>query len=126
MCELHHSAASFKGIAERALGCFGVVAGMIAGILGTVLVFLRTEGGGLAVKIIVGGVFGFGMFILTWWVIAILIAPLLAVPEGKEARNAVKITRYLPFEKVIQLQFANEPVADLVQKASEEPKNLAI
>ncbi len=46
------------------------------------------------------------------------IAPRFAVPESKEARNAVRITHYWPKDKFVRLAFENEQLAEIVQKAN--------
>lgn len=58
---------------------------------------------------------GFGGFILAWWVIAVLIAPLFAASTSKEARNAVKIILVQPFDQRMVLAFRNEAMADAVE-----------
>jgi hypothetical protein len=120
MCEAHFASASYKAPAERVTEYLGIGFGILAGIFAAILLFLRWQGsGGLILKLFLGALFGFGLFILTWWVIAILIAPHLAAPESKEVRNAVRITRYMPGEQLVQLDFVNEQMAGLVDKANE-------
>jgi hypothetical protein len=117
MCDPHFAAASFKGTAERLTEILGIVAGGLAGILAAVLLFLRWEGDvHWFFKILGGALFGFGIFLLVWWMIAMVIAPHLATPESKEARNAVKITRFLPGEQMVRLDFKNEQMSDEMQK----------
>jgi hypothetical protein len=119
MCESHFTSANLKGPAEQATGCLGMGAGILAGIISMILLFLRWVGdNSLVTKLFVAAIVGFGVFILVWWVIAILIAPLLAVPEAREARNAVRITRYLPGEQMVQLTFVHEQMAFLLEKAN--------
>jgi hypothetical protein len=119
LCDAHYTAASYKSPAERATGCLGIGVGILAGISAAVLLFLRWQGsGGLILKLFLGVLFGLGIFVLVWWVIAILIAPLLAAPESKQARNAVRITRYLPTEHLVQLTFENEQMALLTEQAN--------
>lgn len=114
MCQSHFEAASHKGPLEKMFGCLGVAGGIVAGILGVVVLLLRWEGdGGLLAKIFMSGIFGFGMFILTWWIVASLLAPLFAVPESKEARGAVKIVRFQPWDQMVQLEFRNDSIAEL-------------
>ena len=45
-----------------------------------------------------------------------LIAPLFAVPESKEARGAVKIVRFQPWDQMVQLEFRNESFAESLQR----------
>ena len=120
MCEIHYQKASFKSPMEKAFGCLGIAAGVLAGLLAVIVLFLRWVGdNSLVTKLFVAAIVGFGMFILVWWIIAVQIAPLFAVPESKEARNAVRITRYVPGEQSVQLEFRNEQAADLVQQLNQ-------
>jgi len=120
MCNVHHEKASFKSPVERVLGCLGITGGILAGILMMILLFMRWVGdNNLVTKVFVAAVVGFGVFILVWWIIAILIAPHFAVPESKAVRDAVRITRFVPNEHMAQLEFRNEQAADLVQKINE-------
>jgi hypothetical protein len=109
MCEAHFASASDKAPAERVTEYLGIGFGILVWVFAAILLFLRWQGsGGLLLKIILGALFGFGMFILTWWVIAILIAPHLAAPESREVRNAVRITRYVPGDQLVQLDLVND------------------
>lgn len=117
MCALHHEAASHKGLAERAVGCLGVVGGAMFGILSVIVLLSRWEGGGgILAKIFMGAIVGFGMFVLAWWIVADQLAPLFAVSAAKEARGAVRITLVQPFDKRMVLLFRNEAMADLVER----------
>lgn len=117
MCQPHFEAASYKGPVERLFGCLGVAGGIVIGILSVVVLMLRWQGdGGILAKFFVGGIFGFGMFILAWWVIAILIAPRFAVRESREARGAVKIIRFQPWDQMTQLEFGNESYAEFFNR----------
>lgn len=119
MCNIHHEKASFKSPVERAFGCLGIVGGILAGILMMILLFMRWVGdNSLVTKLFVAAIVGFGVFVLVWWIIAVQIAPLFAVPESKEVRNAVRITRFIPNEHMVQLEFRNEQAADFVQAAN--------
>ena len=42
----------------------------------------------------------------------------LAAPESKKARNVVRITRFLPKERLVQLTFDNEQMAILVEQTN--------
>ena len=119
MCDRHYASASFISPAEKATGCLGIGIGILAGICSAVLLYMRWQGdAGLVLKIFLGALFGFGTFALVWWLIAVLIAPHLATPESKRARHAVRITRYLPGEHLVQLDFGNEQMALLVDRAN--------
>jgi hypothetical protein len=116
MCDPHFEAASFKGTAERVTSACGIVVGILGGLLAVILLLLRWQGNvSLIFKIFGGALFGFGMFLLAWYIISIVIAPHLAVPQAKEARNAVRVTRFLQGEQMVQLEFRNERMADLLR-----------
>ena len=122
MCAGHYASASCKSPAEKVTGWLGIGIGILAGIFSAILLYLRWQGnGGLVLKIFLGALFGFGTFVLVWWLIAILIAPHLAARESKAARSAVRITRYLPGERLVQLDFVNEQMALLVERANGSP-----
>ena len=119
MCEAHYAAASFKGTAEKLVGSLAVIGGILAGIVAVIILVLRWEGeGNLIAKLFVGGILGLGIFVLVWWIISASVAPLFAERESKEARSAVKIRHYWPGEQIARLEFENEQVAEMVQKAS--------
>jgi len=115
------NAASFKGTAEKLVGTLGVIGGILAGLFAAIVLLVRWRGtgeGNLILKLFAGGVFGLGIFLIVWAVVALSVAPLFAEPESKEARNAVRITRYWPSDKVVQLEFQNEQLAEIVGAAN--------
>src|SRR5689334_11646497 len=117
MCDSHFQIASFKGIAEKLIGTLAVIGGILAGFFAAIVLFVRWEGAeNIFLKLFAGGIFGLGIFLIVWAVIALSVAPLFAEPESKEARGAVKITHYWPREQVVRLEFQNEQVAELVKK----------
>lgn len=117
MCTVHHEAASHKGLAERAVGCLGVVGGALFGIVSVIFLLSRWEGGGgIFAKIFMGLIVGFGMFVLAWWIIADQLAPRFGVAAAREARDAVQITLVQPFDKRMVLLFKNEAMAEFVEK----------
>ena len=119
MCNQHFEAASFKGTAERFMDAMAIAGGLVAGLLAVALLYLRWVGeNGLLTKLFVGAMVGFGFFILVWWIISSSIVPLFATRESKEARNAVRITRYWPHEGFVRLDFENEQLAEIVQRSS--------
>lgn len=121
MCDPHFEAASFKGTAEKLVGTLGVIGGILAGLFAAVILMLRWQGAGegnIILKLFAGGVFGLGIFLIVWAVMALSVAPLFAEPESKEARNAVRITHYWPSNQVVRLEFQNEQLAEVVEKAS--------
>jgi hypothetical protein len=116
MCDRHFEAVNLKGTAERLMTPLGVAAGVLAGLLAAVLLLMRwADGSSLFVKFFIATIFGFGIFLLVWYVVAVLIAPLLAVPESKKSRNAVKIRRYIPTDQMVQLEFQNEKMAEVMR-----------
>lgn len=119
MCDTHFQAASFKGTAEKLVGALAVIGGALAGFFAAVVLFIRWEGAeNIILKLFAGGIFGLGIFLIVWAVIALSVAPLFAEPESKEARNAVKITHYWPREQAVRLEFQNEQVAEIVKQTN--------
>jgi hypothetical protein len=120
LCDAHFAVASHKSPAEKAAGFLGLAVGILAGIAGAILLFLRWQGsGGLLLKLFMGALVGFGFFVLVWWLIAIVIAPRFATPESRQVRNAVRITRYLRSEQMVELDFVNEQMAVMMERMVE-------
>jgi hypothetical protein len=95
--------------------------GILVGLFAAVILMLRWQGAGadnIILKLFAGGIFGFGIFLIVWAVIALSVAPLFAEPESKEARNSVRITHYWPSNQVVRLKFQNEQLAEIVEKTS--------
>jgi hypothetical protein len=121
MCDQHFEAASYKGTAERLVGALGVGIGILFGIFAAAMLVLRWRGtgeGNIILNLLVAGVFGLGMFLIFWAVISLSIAPHFADAASKEARNAVRITRYWPKDQFVRLSFENEQLAEIVQNAN--------
>jgi len=121
MCDLHFEAASFKGTAEKLVGNLGVIGGILAGLFAAVTLIVRWHGtgeGNIILNLFAGGVFGIGIFLIVWAVMALSVAPLFAEPESKEARNAVRITHYWPRDQIARLDFQNEQLAEIVEKTN--------
>ncbi len=121
MCELHFEAASFKGTAEKLVGTLGMIAGILAGLTAMIVLLMHWVSTGeknLVLNFFAGGVVGLGIFIMVWAAISLGLPPLFAAPESKEARNAVKITHYWPNDQFVRLEFQNESLAEIVQKAN--------
>ena len=121
MCDPHFEAAGFKGSAEKLVGTLGAIGGILAGLFAAVILMLRWQGTGadnIILKLFAGTIFGLGIFLIVWAVMAPSIAPLFAEPESKEARNAVRITHYWPANQVVRLEFENEQLAEIVEKTS--------
>jgi uncharacterized membrane protein len=121
MCEQHFNAASFKGPAERFVAALGVIIGILVGIFATVMLISHWRGtgqGNIPLNLLVGGIFGIGMFLIVWAIVSLSIAPLFADQDSKDARNAVRITHYWPKDQFVRLTFEQEQLADIVQKAN--------
>lgn len=121
MCSQHFESASFKGTAEKLVGTLGLIGGIGAGLLVTIILLIswqETSHDSLILKLFAGGVFGLGIFVMVWAVIALGLAPLFAEPTSKEARNAVRITHYWPKDQFVRLEFENEPLAEIVQRTT--------
>jgi hypothetical protein len=117
MCDPHFEAASFKGTAEKLVGTLGIIGGILTGLFAAVILMLRWQGTGadnIILKLFAGGIFGAGIFLIVWAVMALSVAPLFAERESKEARNAVTITHYWPKDQVVRLKFQNEQLAEIV------------
>ena len=117
MCDIHFSAANFKGPAERFVNLLAVLGGVLAGLASAIVGFMRWEGQvNILFKLFGCGLFGFGAFIIFWWIVSASIASLFAAPQSKEARNAVRIARFWPGEEIVRLDFEQELIADLMNK----------
>ena len=117
MCEQHFDAANTKGFLESFFSSLAVYGGILVGILVAYLMFSRWEGNvNIVGKIFGSSIFGFGGFILFWWIVSASIAPIFSTPESKQARNAVQIAFYWPQTKIVRLEFKNETVFTLTQK----------
>jgi len=119
MCELHFQAATFKSPAERFVNWVAVYGGIFFGLACAILaVFRWVTDEHIVVKILSGGIFGLGAFIIFWWFVSAAIAPQFASSGSKEARNAVRITGYWPQNQIVQLEFKNESLAEMMLKSS--------
>ena len=119
MCDTHAEAASFKGPAEKFMGNFAIIGGILCGFFAATLLIMRWVGQvGIVAKIFGGALFGVGTFIIIWWVVTASIAPLFATPQSKEARSAVQIAMYWPKDEIVRLNIKNDRLAELIQKAN--------
>lgn len=119
LCDPHFAEASYKSPVERAVGCLGIATGILAGIAAGILLFVRWVGSGaLLLKLFLALLFAFGVFVVVWWLLAIVTAPVFAAHGSKEVRHAVGITRYLRSEQMVELAFANEQAALLAEKSN--------
>jgi hypothetical protein len=117
MCGQHFDSASSKGLLEGFFTGLAIYGGIPVGILTAYLMFSRWEGDvNIIGKLFGSSIFGFGGFILFWWIVSASIAPIFAAPASKEARHAVQIAFYWPQTKTIRLHFKNETVFTLTQK----------
>ena len=120
MCDLHFWSASVKGPAEKWIGILGVIAGILSGLLATTLVLVHWEGIGYAnilLNLLAGGILGLAIFLIVWAIISLSMASFFAEPASKEARQAVRFTRYWPEHQFVRLEFQNEQLADIVRNA---------
>ena len=119
MCDQHHAVASYKSPMERAMGCLGIGIGILVGIAAGILLFVRWVGSGsLFLKLLMGALVAFGIFMIVWWLIAVVTAPQFATPASKQVRNAVIIARFLPSEQLVELLFINEQMALLTEQVN--------
>lgn len=116
MCDLHFRAATHKGTVERFVGTLGSLAGLLAGLFAILLVPFRGAGtGNILRNLFAGGAVGFGSCLSVWAIISVFLAPFLAAPASREARHAVRFTRYWPRDQFVRLEFQDEQLADIVQ-----------
>ena len=92
MCTSHFEAASAMNSAEKIVVTCGVIVGILAGIATLIIL------------------------IMVWALFAFWLAPMFAVRESKEARNAVRIVLVSPHAEILRLEFMNEQLAEIVQK----------
>ena len=119
MCTLHFEAASAKSVAEKLVATCGVIVGILLGIAALILLIIRwvpTGNDSIILKLFIGGIVGFGVFIMVWAMFAFWLAPMFAPTESKEARNAVRIILVSPHAEVLRLEFMNGQLAEIVQK----------
>ena len=121
MCSSHFEAAGAKSQVERLVGTLAVIIGILAGIAALVILIMRwvpTGNDSIVLKFFIGSIVGFGVFIMVWAVVALWLALMFADRESKEARGAVRIVLVSPHAEVIRLEFTNEQLAEIVQKAN--------
>ena len=121
MCDVHFESASFKGPMERLVAKIGIMTGIVAGVLATIalLVYWQQMGqGNILLIFIPAGILGLGIFLILWALISLSVAPLFAEAPSKEARRAVRMTRYWPKDQFVRLEFQNEQLAELVRSVN--------
>jgi hypothetical protein len=124
MCTSHFEAASATSVAEKLVTACGVIVGILLGIAALIILILRwvpTGNDSLILKLFIGGIVGFGVFIMVWAMFAFWLAPMFAPTASKEARNAVKIVLISPHAEMLRLAFMNEQLAEIVQKENPLP-----
>jgi hypothetical protein len=122
MCSSHFEAAGAKTSAEKLVSALGVVFGISAAIAALIILIMRwvqTGNDSLLLKLFIGSIVGFGVFIMFWAMVALWLAPMFADRESKEARDAVRIVLVSPHAEVLRLEFMNEQLAEIVQKENE-------
>ena len=122
MCSSHFEAAGAKSSVEKLVGVLAVILGILAGIAALVILIMRwvpTGNDSISLKLFIGSIVGFGIFIMVWAMVALWLAPMFADRESKEARGAVQIVLVSPHAEVLRLEFMNEQLAEIVQKANE-------
>ena len=83
--------------------------------------WVPTGNDSMILKLFIGSIVGFGVFIMVWALFAFWLAPMFAVRESKEARNAVRIVLVSPHAEILRLEFMNEQLAEIVQKENRLP-----
>lgn len=117
MCSSHFEAASAKSTAEKLIAILAVIIGIGMGFSALVILIMRWVGDdSLILKLIIGSIVGFGVFVMAWALVALWIAPMFASTESKEARNAVRIVLVSPYAETLRLDFKNEQLAEIIQK----------
>ena len=81
--------------------------------------WVPTGNDSLFLKLFIGGIVGFGAFIMVWAMFEFWLAPMFATMVSKEARSAVRIVLVSPHAKTLRLEFMNEQLAEIVQKESQ-------
>jgi hypothetical protein len=124
MCSTHFEAASASNSAEKIVTTCGVIVGILAGIAALIILILRwvpTGNDSMILKLFIGSIVGFGIFIMVWALFTFWLAPMFATRESKEARNAVRIVLVSPNAEILRLEFMNEGLAEIVQKENQYP-----
>ncbi len=114
MCSAHYDMAKTKSPAEKMSEKAGLIAGLVLAVIvaGSLLVWWNNTGqGNLILNIFIGLIAGAGFGMVLWAALAFWIAPMFASPESRLARHAVKLTRFYPGNNVLELEFANEQMA---------------
>jgi len=122
MCNSHFEAASAKNLAEKIVATCGVIVGILIGIAALILLIIRwvpTGNDSVILKLFIGGIVGFGAFIMVWATFEFWLAPMFATMASKEARNAVRIVLVSPHAETLRLEFMNEQLAEIVQRESQ-------
>lgn len=122
MCTSHFEAATAKSAAEKLIAILAVILGICVGLAALAILVMRWVGDdSIILKLAIGSIVGFGVFVMAWALIALWIAPMFASTESKDARNAVKIVLVSPYAEKLRLEFKNEQLAEIIQKENQRP-----
>lgn len=122
MCSSHVEAANTRNLAEKIVSSCGVMVGILTGIAALIVLIMRwvpTGNDSIFLKLFIGGIVGSGVFVMVWALFTFWLAPMFAMRESKEARNAVRIVLVSPHAENLRLAFMNEQLAEIVQKESQ-------
>ena len=115
MCDVHYEKASFKNATERFVGGIGaVIGGLLIGVLGA---WLASRPWDAQFEIgLLPSAFMALLFAAIAWAIIAYYAPAFADPASKEARAAIKITKYEPWKQRVRLEFKHDEMAQGVSQ----------
>jgi hypothetical protein len=123
LCADHFAVASTKSPTEKLLGRIGLVLGAVVGLalaIGLVAYWRSSDEGSLLMHLALGSFMGLGAFLVVWSLQTFVVAPIFASPQSKAARNALKIARYWHNTGQIELEFANEKVAEMISHSNRD------
>lgn len=120
MCGSHFEAARAKNAAEKLIAILAVIVGICMGFAALTILVMRWVGDdSLILKLVIGSIVGFGVFVMAWALVALWVAPMFASTESKEARNAVRIVLVSPHAEILRLDFKNDRLAEIIQKENQ-------
>jgi hypothetical protein len=115
MCKHHFEKASQKSKAEKLCERGGLVGGILIGLIsfsGLLMYWASTNQGNSIFNIILGLFVGVSLFLIVWAGAVFWLAPSFALPESKQIRKNVSITKYWLADDVMELSFENEAAAE--------------